>query len=173
MKYKIYDSLPWEIEKDVMLDKWERFYKKSQKDRIHIFECCMIQNPMCETMMRFDFNIDQNERFIQSIFNKVSGLNPLLIYLKTDDVEKRIKEVSPSRDKKWLEFVISYHENGKFAKNRNLEGLSGYIECLKKRQEREVSIIDKLDVSKKIIENPFLNWNKAIKEIERTIDMHI
>lgn len=173
MKYKIYDRLPWEVEKDVMLDKWERFYNSCHKDKMHIFECCMIQNPMCETVIRFDFNIDQSEKFIQSIFKKVSGLNPLLIYLKTGDVKKRIKEVSSNRDKKWLEFAISYHENGKFAKNRNLEGFSGYIECLERRQKREIKIIDKLDVNKKIIINPFLNWNETIKEIERTIDKYL
>ena len=173
VKYKIYDSLPWKIEKDVMLDKWERFYKNCKKDKIHIFECCMIQNPMCETMMRFDFNTDKSEKFIKSILNRVSGLNPLLIYLKIDNVEKRVRNISSKRHKEWLEFVISYHENGKFARKRNLEGFMGYIECLKNRQERELEIVNNLDINKKIIENPFSDWDKTIKEIENTVELYL
>ena len=51
MKRKIYDALPWETEKPVMLQKWRDFAENAEVD--YVFNCVLLQNPMCETMMRF------------------------------------------------------------------------------------------------------------------------
>jgi hypothetical protein len=169
INYKIYDFLPWDVEKEVMLDKWKVFSKQVNKDKTYIFNCCMIQNPMCETMMRFNFPLSTSKTYIDTIFNIVQELNPLLIYLKVEDVKSRVKEISEKRDKKWLESVISYHQEGKFAKDNDFNGFDGYIKCLEERQKRELEIIDSLKIDKKVILNPFFDWESSLGEIKSFI----
>jgi len=53
LRHKIYDFLPWETEHPVMLDKWRGFADSCSGG--WVFNCVLLQNPMCETMMRFGF----------------------------------------------------------------------------------------------------------------------
>jgi hypothetical protein len=89
--------------------------------------------------------------------------------LKVEDVKSRVKEISEKRDKKWLESVISYHQEGKFAKDNDFNGFDGYIKCLEERQKRELEIIDSLKIDKKVILNPFFDWESSLGEIKSFI----
>ena len=56
IKYKIYDVLPWEVEMPQMINRWQDFAKKASYDeKVYVFNCVFLQNPMCEMMMRFNF----------------------------------------------------------------------------------------------------------------------
>lgn len=37
-----------------MLDKWQQFVREATADTVFVFNCVLLQNPMCETMMRFN-----------------------------------------------------------------------------------------------------------------------
>ena len=70
LSHKIYDFLPWETEMPVMLAKWERFCKQAlQSDTVYVFNCVLLQNPMCETMMRFGFTKEESQAYISEIAN--------------------------------------------------------------------------------------------------------
>ena len=89
LKHKIYDFLPWKAEKPVMLDKWQDFAGKAlaSPDR-YVFNCVFLQNPMCETMMRFGFEEILSQHFISEIYSIIQPLEPYIVYLKTDDIRK-------------------------------------------------------------------------------------
>ena len=171
IKNKIYDYLPWEVERKVMLYGWKRFVKTRNESKVYIFNCCMLQNPMCETMMRFNQSEAESKNYINNIFEIVEKLNPLLIYLKTENVYKRVEEVCKERDDKWLESVIKYHENGAYGLENDIKGFEGYIDCLKERQRRELEIVKSLSIKNRVISNPFENWDKSLEEIELFLDI--
>ena len=50
----------WETEKPVMLGKWREFAKNKRSDESYVFNCVLLQNPMCETMIRFNLNWEQS-----------------------------------------------------------------------------------------------------------------
>ena len=60
LQYKIYDFLPWETEYPLMLDKWSEFVQAVASDERYVFNCVFLQNPMCETMMRFGFDTEES-----------------------------------------------------------------------------------------------------------------
>lgn len=160
--FKIYDCLPWKIERTIMLDHWREFAKKAEKENnIYIFNCCFLQNPLCEMMMRFNLSYESIQKYIMEIYECIKILNPMIIYLQNSKVKSRILEVAKERDDKWLESVIYYHTSQGYGKAHNLEGFDGYVSCLEERQKIELKILQYLKINKIIIDTPFENWERT------------
>ena len=168
LPYKIYDGLPWEIERPVMLEKWRQFAGSAQQDTQYVFNCVFLQNPMCETMMRFDFPEAASKQYIEEIAEIISPLNPLILYLKNDDIQTAVCSASLRRSG-WLDAVIDYHVHGAYGMRIGARGFDGYIRCLKERQERELRILSQLPVAHIIVDNPQRNWHEAEKTIREKI----
>ena len=67
LPHKIYDGLPWDTEKVIMQNGWQHFAEKREKDTVYVFNCCLLQKPMCEIMMRFDLPCEESEAYIREI----------------------------------------------------------------------------------------------------------
>ena len=169
LSHKIYDFLPWETEMPVMLAKWERFCKQAlQSDTVYVFNCVLLQNPMCETMMRFGFTVEQSKAYISEITKMIQPLHPAVIYLKNDDIQASVEKAAKEREG-WLDAVIDYHVNGAYGKSIGAEGFDGYIRCLEERQGRELEILSQLPVTSHVIENPQRDWNNAYDTIRKWV----
>lgn len=164
LPYKIYDALPWEAEMPVMLDKWERFAEGAEDHTVHVFNCVLLQNPMCETMMRFNFPIEQSLESIGKIAQVIAPLDPAVVYLKDNDIKGSVQAASGGRPG-WLESVIKYHEDGAYGRSIGAKGFDGYIACLEERQRRELEILDKLGIRSLVLEDPGKDWAGAYREL--------
>ena len=165
LQYKIYDFLPWEKEMPLMLDKWRQFVKNSSEDIVYIFNCVLLQNPMCETMMRFGFSEDESRSYIGKVADIIQVMNPVVIYLRNTDISDSIEQTAKERPG-WLDEVINYHVNGIYGKQIGAEGFEGYICCLEERQERELRILNGLPVRKLVVDNPQRDWKSAQETIK-------
>lgn len=168
LQYKIYDFLPWEVEKPLMLDQWKEFAERHEADSVYVFNCVFLQNPMCETMMRFNFSEEESLEYISSIAKTIKVLDPMVIYLGNDDLIEVIKETEKEREG-WLEGVIEYHIHGGYGRSINAQGFEGYIACLKERQKRERSILSKLPVKSLMIDNAHRDWEEAYNLMDRIV----
>ncbi len=167
LPHKIYDFLPWETEMPVMLAKWQNFCQNAVKtDTVHVLNCVLLQNPMCETMMRFGFAPDVSLAYISGITGIIQPLQPVVIYLKNNDIAASVENAAQEREG-WLDAVIDYHVNGAFGKSIDAEGFDGYIRCLEERQKRELEILSRLPVESHVIENPQRDWAAAYETIRR------
>jgi len=171
LPYKIYDFLPWETEMPLMLDKWRQFAAGAREDATYVFNCVLLQNPMCETMMRFGFPPSQSEGYIRKIADIIQPMEPVVIYLKNDDIAESVRKTAEERTG-WLEGVIDYHVNGAYGKSIGAEGFDGYIRCLEARQKRELDILQRLPVRQLVVENPQRNWESA-REMIRGFMEHL
>ncbi|MGN0649496.1 MAG: hypothetical protein ACI4KM_03595 [Oscillospiraceae bacterium] len=169
LKFKIYDFLDWNTEMPVMLEKWHRFGQSVKDNEIFVLNCCFVQNPMCETMMRFNFMPEQSEEYIAAIYNEIKHLHPKVIYMLQADIAQSINRALPERGKQWLDSVIDYHVNGAYGKSAGLMGFEGYVECLAERQKRETEILRHLQIPTLFccIENQ--EWDNAYSLIRQYI----
>ena len=165
MPYKIYDSLPWETEMPLMLEKWQQFVRSSKEHTAYVFNGVLLQNPMCETMMRFGFSQEESKAYIEKITEIIQPMKPVVIYLKNDDIADSVIKAAPERPG-WLDAVIEYHVNGAFGRSIGVVGFDGYIRCLTQRQERELRILSQLLVDKLIMNNPQRDWPAARETIK-------
>ena len=164
LPYKIYDGLSWETEKPLMLERWRQFVCEAQPDTTYVFNCVLLQNPMCETMMRFGFPEETSQYYIKEIADIIQPMNPLVIYLKNDDIARSVQKASYERPG-WLDAVIDYHVNGAYGKSIGAEGFEGYICCLQERQKRELRILPNLSLDYLILENLQRDWHVAREEL--------
>lgn len=164
LQNKIYDFLPWEAEMPVMLEKWRQFAREAQEDTIYVFNCVLLQNPMCETMMRFGFSEEESRLYIAQIAEIIRPLNPVVVYLKNEDIADSVRKAAAERPG-WLNGVIDYHVQGAYGKSIGAEGFEGYIQCLTERQERELRILSTLPVESVILENSQRDWKAAHQQL--------
>lgn len=160
LQYKIYDRLPWEVESPLMLKKWQQFVRDTRKDTVYIFNCVLLQNPMCETMMRFGFPEETSRSYIESVAAIIAPMEPVVIYLKNSDIAASVQKAAAERPG-WLEGVTDYHVNGSYGKSIGAAGFAGYIACLAERQERELRILSRLPCKRLILEEPQRDWAQA------------
>lgn len=139
--YANYDFPDFETEREKILQKWRSFVESADKDIIYVFNCVFLQNPMCETMMRFDMKEEDSKRYIMEIAEIIKPLDPIIIYIDKPDVKAAIDRVLDERGNDWLNAVIDYHVSGGYGKRSGLRGYEGYIECLEERKRRELNIL--------------------------------
>ena len=169
LQFKIYDNLDWETEMPVMLDKWRSFGQSVKDDEIYVFNCCFLQNPMCETMMRFNFPVERSAEYIGSIYKEIKHLEPKVIYMIRTDTANAVRNALPERGEEWLNAVIDYHVNGAYGKSMGVFGFDGYIECLNERKKREMDILKKLDIPSLFCYVNQNGWDEAYKSISTFI----
>lgn len=144
--YTNYDFPDFETERMKILEKWRSFTKNSDKDSVYVFNCIFLQNPMCETMMRFGMDEAASQKYIFEIFEIIKPLKPIIIYIDQPDVKESIDHVIDERGNDWLNAVIDYHTKQGYGKEKNLFGFEGYIQCLEDRKVRELKILQGLDI---------------------------
>ncbi|MDO4863550.1 MAG: hypothetical protein Q4A05_05205 [Ruminococcus sp.] len=164
LQYKVYDFLPWETERPVMLDKWREFAQNIRGES-YVFNCVLLQNPMCETMMRFGFDEAVSEAYIREICGMIEPLSPFVVYLGNSEVYDSVKKASAERGDDWLNAVIDYHCGGEYGKKLGLSGFDGYIAALEERQRRELSILGRLGVDNIVLDDPQRDWESAYSAI--------
>lgn len=169
IKYKIYDFLPWEVESPLMLARWRTFAEQAEREScVYVFNCVFLQNPMCETMMRFDFPSGASFSYIQKIYETIRPLNPRLIYLQNNAIAASVLKAAQEREG-WLESVIDYHVNGGYGKRVGAQGFEGYISCLEERQRRELEFLKRLELPTLILEDSQNDWQPAYEKIRSFI----
>jgi hypothetical protein len=168
LPYKVYGRLDWETEKAVMLEHWQEFADEWQwSNTVHVVDSCLLQNPVTEMMMRFDFGDREIQSYARSICGIVAGFEPVVIYLKSSNVEMRIEETRRERGSGWLDMMMEAHTIQGYAKRCGLSGMEGYIACLEERQRRELETLEKLPVTRLVITDPYENWDEAQDRLTR------
>ncbi len=144
--YADYDFPDFATEREKILDKWRNFVRGSDRDVIYVFNCIFLQNPMCETMMRFGMEEEASQKYITEIAEIISPLNPIVVYIDAHDVKAEVDGVLDERGEGWLNAVIGYHTEQGYGKEHGLTGYAGYIACLEERKRRELRILRSVGV---------------------------
>ena len=166
LKRKIYDFLPWETEKPVMLQKWRDFAENADED--YVFNCVLLQNPMCETMMRFNMTEAESAAYIGEIAEIIRPLNPFVVYLKTTQAAENIRRTAPERGG-WLDAVIAYHCGGGYGRANGLSGFEGYIAALEERQRRELAILETLGLPHLVLTDIQKDYGAAYAQMQQAV----
>ncbi|KAF6657243.1 hypothetical protein ACT3XG_24870 [Paenibacillus polymyxa] len=165
-RYEIYDGIPVEKYCELMVRRWSSFAKNQrEKDKLVILECCFLQNPGCALLARHDAGNDRFVQHVLQIAEQIQDLNPILFYLKQPSVRETIERVKTMRPQEWLDFVIWYHTEQDYGKNKGLHGYDGYIQFLEHRRELELHIIEQLPFQTFIMDNSDYDWENQQRTV--------
>lgn len=149
--YAEYDFPDFETERRNILEKWREFAGSANPNTVYVFNCVLLQNPMCETMMRFGMAESESRTYISEIVEIIRPLSPVVIYIDLPDVKGTVDGVLEERGECWLNAVIDYHTSQGYGKRNHLTGYEGYIKCLEERKARELNILQALDLDYHVI----------------------
>ncbi|PAE26288.1 MULTISPECIES: hypothetical protein [Bacillaceae] len=152
-KHDIYE-LPLEQNIRLITQKWDRFARQAENsNKVHIFECCFIQNPITVGMIKYGAPQTKILDYVLALEHSVKKLNPMLIYINQDNVDYSFKKAIKERPKSWSEGFINYYTQQGYGKQNHLSGEEGTIKVLQARRQAEEEILKKLSIRKTIINN--------------------
>ncbi len=150
--YDDYGFPDFETERRLILDKWRSFVRHAGRETVYVFNCIFLQNPMCETMMRFDMDVEASRAYIAQIAEIIRPMDPVILYLSLPEVRAPIDRVLCERGEGWQNAVIGYHTEQGYGKARGLTGYDGYIACLEERKKRELDILGSLPLEHHVLQ---------------------
>ena len=172
-KNDIYE-LPFKRNKRLIIDNWNKFNKvATNNNKVYIFECCFIQNPVTVSLIRDNNGFEQTYQYTKELLKTVKKIKPILIYIDQDDLQNNFKKVAKERPKRWLDFFINYYTNQGYGLKNNLTGLNGTIEVLKKRYNYEKEIFKKLNMNKYLVNNTECNEKILKNKLKKIIKTNI
>ena len=143
-RYEVYE-LPFDKFRRLLIARWDSFAKRAaREDKIYIFECCFLQNPLTMFLGRNDEPVESAKAFVLELGESIKGLSPRLVYLHPGDVEATLRRVAQERPQAWLDFVIAYHTGQGHGKAQGWQGFEGLVNFYQMRQSIEVALLSQL-----------------------------
>ncbi len=172
-KNDIYE-LPIDLHIKLILDRWDDFVNAYiNEDKVVIFECCFIQNPVTVSMVRNNSPKDVTMSYINSLAEKIVLLEPILIFVEQEDIKASFNRVVCERPKEWFEGFKDYYTNQGYGLSNNLKELDGVIQVLEARSRLECDVYDSLKLIKYKIDNSAFNLDLLKEKINSVIKAHL
>ncbi|MCM3089995.1 MULTISPECIES: hypothetical protein [unclassified Cytobacillus] len=152
-KHDIYE-LPLDQNMKLITQKWASFARHAESsNKVHIFECCFIQNPVTVGMIKYGAPKSKIQDYVLALESSVKKLNPLLIYINQDDLDYSFNRAIKERPKSWSEGFMHYYTQQGYGLKNNLSGEEGTIKVLKARRQAEEEILNSLSIQKAVLNN--------------------
>jgi hypothetical protein len=130
----------------VLSESWRRFGERMPAPGVQVWECVLIQNPVCAFVARFDQPVDALTAHVQGLVDAVRAHRPILVYLDPGEPEAVLRRVAAERPQWWLDFVIEYHTKQGYGLREGLDGFDGYVEFMRMRRSLELDLLPRLDL---------------------------
>lgn len=173
IKNDIYE-LPIDIHTELIFNRWNDFVEHYiNKDKVIIFECCFIQNPVTVTMIRSNSQKQVTMNYVHRLAEIIKPLEPILLYVEQGDIKKSFTKAVTERPKEWLEGFTSYYIGQGYGVHNNLTGLEGVIKVLEERAKLEQEIYNSLELNKYKIDNSLFDPDLHKNGIKSIIERHL
>ena len=172
MKKEIYE-LPLEQNQYLIEKRWQAFAEQAEKsDKVTIFECCFIQNPITVGMIKYNARKEKVIQHIKSLENAIEALNPLLLYVNQDDLKFSFHKAINERPKEWFDGFVNYYVNQSYGSDNNYKGLEGTLNILEARKQLERNILEELSIKKQVVNNSNYDLQSYQSTLRDLIRLH-
>lgn len=163
-------ELPLELNIQVIAESWAGFARKAEtENKVYVFECCFIQNPVTVGMVKYGAPVEVSIKYVKKLGDAVKYLDPLLVYVKQEDIERSFRKAVGERPEDWLKGFIHYYTSQGYGAEKGLSGLDGTIEVLKARQQLEYKILEQLTMPVSILDNTKFNLESHRESLRKVI----
>jgi hypothetical protein len=162
-----------ELHSRVLTESWRRFGGSERRDVVHVWECVLLQNPVCALVARFDQPASVLERHVAALVEAVSALSPALVYLDPGDPAAVLERAAAERPQEWLDSVIAYHTGQGHGLARGLSGFDGYVEFMRHRRRLELGLLSSLDLPALVVEVGDGRWPAHTQTIRSFVADHM
>jgi hypothetical protein len=163
-------ELPLEKNIELITDKWAEFSIKARtENKVYIFECCFIQNPVTVGMVKHGASKEAVMNYVTRLSTTIECLNPELIYVEQSDLPFSFQKAVKERSKEWSQGFIDYYTSQGYGKKHHYTGIEGTLKVLEARREVESEIFDALRLNKQKINNSQYDMSEYKSRLEELI----
>ncbi|MCF7792865.1 MAG: thymidylate kinase [Candidatus Cloacimonetes bacterium] len=182
MKYleskEVYDGrVGFQIFKYLHFCRWQKFVNDTKDDEIVIFECSFLQNHVNELILVYNKDYGFIRNYLSELADIIQSLNPLMIYLKQQDVNETIRRVAAERlspkpeiEPDWIDRVIEYIGKSKYGKMNQIIDFDGLVKYFEHRQNIELELLQDLPIKSGIVFDPDFDWKVIWNKIEAILN---
>jgi hypothetical protein len=157
----------------VLSESWRRYGAGIPSPDVQIWECVLIQNPVCAFIARFDRPADALTAHVQGLIDAVRSHGPMLVYLDPGDPEAVLRTVAAERPQWWLDLVIRYHTEQGYGLRKGLEGFDGYVEFMRMRRSLELDLLPRLDLPTLVVRSGDEAWDASRERVRAFVRQHL
>ena len=162
-----------ELHSQVLTESWRRFGRRGVPMAVQVWECVLLQNPVCALLARFDQPEWVLERHVRGLVDAVSDLAPALVYLDPGDPAAALERAAAERPAEWLDAVVAYHTNQGYGLSRGLRGFDGYVEFMRHRREVELALLRRLPLPTLVVRTDDRDWYEHTRAVRTFVAEHL
>ncbi len=161
-----------ELHSRVLTESWRRF-GVMPPEVVQVWECVLLQNPVCALVARADQPVDVLARHVAGLVDAVRSHAPALVYLDAGDPLPALERAAAERPSEWLDFVVAYHTRQGLGLRCGLSGFEGYVEFMRRRREMELEVLDTLDLPMVVVPVGDGRWDEHTAVIRAFVAEHL
>lgn len=156
---------------EVLSASWERFGSTPPLEATQVWECVLIQNPVCTFVARFDQPAEALQEHVAGLVDSVAEHRPALVYLDMGDPAEPLARAAEERPAEWLDAVIRYHTEQGWGLRNGLTGFDGYVEFMRHRREVELDLLSSLRLPTLVVDGS--DWDDRVDRIRAFTAEHL
>ncbi|QBK06442.1 hypothetical protein DW355_07580 [Hylemonella gracilis] len=110
-------------------------------------------------------SFDDLAAYCDRLVHVIEPLNPLVVYLRQQNVERAVRLVCAERGEAWVKYQVDWKLKGPYAVRRSLAGLEGLIALYQDYRLMTDALFDRLRLDKMVIENSERDWARYNQQV--------
>jgi len=148
-----------------MLKRWVAYVDQvGLSDKVVVVEACFFNNLM-ETLLAHNVDRPKILQYADALQVLIQPLNPTLVYLVQEDVEKALERNFKDRGKGFMNDVIRYTTETPFARRRDWEGYDGMLKFWQAFVGLTDELFQRCRIRKLRIDNSEGNWSDCNQQV--------
>jgi thymidylate kinase len=142
-----------------MLERWAECVEQvGLSDKVVVVEACLFNN-LIETLLAHNVDRPKILQYADALQALIEPLNPTLVYLVQEDVEKALERNFKRRGKGFMDYVIRYATETPFTRRRDWEGYEGMLKFWQAFVALTDDLFQRYRIRKLRIDNSAGNWS--------------
>ncbi len=159
-------ELPVATHTRLMRERWRAFVAGAREEEVtYVFECCLLQNPLTVALLRHNLPAEAARQYVETLLEEIAPLDPVVIYLRPQDVHATLTRVAAERPPEWRAYVGAYTDRSAWGQATGASGFEGFIRALEIRQRVELDILHHAPVTRLIVDTSAADWDAIRRQV--------
>jgi hypothetical protein len=140
------------------LAKWAAFVEATQKDsQVPVMDGQLFHGDLTHLLL-MDADSAMIVDYVKALAAVIAPLNPFVLYLWQEDVEKAVRTVCAERGPEWIDYQMNWKLAGPYCVRKGYEGLEGLISLYRDYRRITDDLFHQLPLARLAIENSGRDW---------------
>lgn len=158
---------------DLALAKWSAFVEATQREsQVPVMDGQLFHGDLTHLLL-----MEANSALILDYMRKLAGviapLNPFVLYLWQEDVEKAVRAVCTERGSEWIAYQVNWKLAAPYCVRRGFSGLEGLISLYGDYRRITDDLFRQLPLSKLAIENSSRDWPVYERQVMQALRLSV